>query len=53
MLFLLSFVLFCSCADNLNKSVFESLSLKELDEEIKKDSLFGMFYENSSGYINI
>ena len=45
-LFLLSFVLFCSCADNLNKSVFESLSLKELDEEIKKDSLFGMFYEN-------
>lgn len=42
-LYLLSLILFCSCVDNLNKSVFESLSLKELDEEIKKDSLFGMF----------
>lgn len=45
-LYLLSLILFCSCVDNLNKSVFESLSLKELDEEIKKDSLFGLFYEH-------
>lgn len=45
-LYLLPLILFYSCVDNLNKSVFESLSLKELDEEIKKDSLFGMFYEH-------
>lgn len=39
-------ILFCGCVDNLNKSVFEPLSLNELDEEMKKDSLFGMFYEH-------
>lgn len=41
-LYLLPLILFYSCVDNLNKSVFESLSLKELDEGIKKDSLFGI-----------
>lgn len=43
-LFLFSLILFCGC-DDLNKSIFEPLALKELDEAIKKDSLFSIFYE--------
>lgn len=44
LVFLLFWVLLCGC-DRLNKPIFEPLALKELDEEIKKDSLFGMLYE--------
>lgn len=43
-LFLFFLILFCGC-DDLNKSIFEPLALKELDAEIKKDSLFSLFYE--------
>lgn len=43
-LFLLVLILFCGC-DELNKSIFEPLALKEIDAEIKKDSLFSLFYE--------
>lgn len=38
--------LLCSCHDSLDKSVFEPLELKQLNAEIKKDSLFALFYEH-------
>ena len=38
-------VLFASCNNYLDKSVFEPLSLNELNKEIKKDSMFSFIYQ--------
>lgn len=43
--FLLVIMLLSGC-DNLNKSIFEPLSIEELNCELEKDSLFGYFYNN-------
>lgn len=44
-LFLLSIILLIGCDNLKNKSILEPLSLEELSDEMKKDTLFAPFYE--------
>lgn len=43
--FIIALILFSSCKDNLNKPIFEPLTLEELSKELKRDSSFSYFYE--------
>lgn len=45
-LFAFSTILACSCGNYLDKSIFEPLSLEELNQAIKKDSSFATLYKH-------